>query len=79
MTQPHCEPTPDELLEEIARLDLRVEEQRRMGRADEAALLAAGCEDGQRKALIMLLALRDELVEELLERRKSLGWLLDRS
>lgn len=69
-------PSPDELIEQIALIDLRLDAQRRMGLADEAALLAPGCEGAQRKALTMLVALRDELVEELLERRQILGALL---
>lgn len=75
-------PLPDDIFAEIARIDLRVDAQRQLTEKTEFELFCKPQElspepsDGSRKNLILSIALRDELIEELLARRHLLSQLL---
>lgn len=75
MTSTAAQPTPDELFEQIARIDLKVDCQRQLSERAEASLIDESIPPEERKHAIMAIALRDELIEELLERRRLL-WLM---
>lgn len=84
MTDFHANSTPgpgfnldlDEIVTEIVRIDVGVEQQRGLSDRDEALLFSGRCEGATRKGTIIAIALRDELIEEMLSRRALLVRLL---
>jgi hypothetical protein len=57
----------------IAQLDWRIEEQRHLNDLSERELFISGAEAERRKSILATIALRDELIEELLARRALLA------
>lgn len=68
----------DMVVAEIARIDVRVEQQRGANERAERRLFAGGCEGEARQSCVASIALRDELIDELLDRRSLLLALMAR-
>lgn len=66
----------DQLIEEIASIDVSVDQQRSLNDRTESRLFSGRFEGEQRKSAILSIALRDELIDELLARRSLLIRLL---
>lgn len=73
MTQPIESMDSQERLALIVQLDWRIEEQRQLNEIAERELFVGGAEAERRKSLMANIALRDELIEELLARRALLA------
>jgi hypothetical protein len=68
----------DSAMAEIVRIDMRVERHRAFCESAEAELFSpsADCKPERRKALIFAIALRDEMIEELMEKRARASQIL---
>ena len=62
----------DQVVAEIARIDIAVEQHRGLNERTERELFTGLCEGESRKTSIISIALRDELIDELLTRRSIL-------
>lgn len=58
-------PSADDLFAEVARLDLKIDAQRQFSERSEASLAAGSLSDAERSAAILLIALRDDFIEEM--------------
>lgn len=76
-TPPHpATPSLDHLVEEISKIDVAVDQHRSLTEHAESRLFSGRCEGEARKSTILSIALRDELIDELLARRSLLIRLL---
>jgi hypothetical protein len=69
-------PSLDQLVEEISRIDVMVDQQRALNDHTESKLFSGSCEGEKRKSAVLSIALRDELIDEMLTRRSLLIRLL---
>lgn len=58
-------PSADDLFAEVARLDLKIDAQRQFNEAAEASLAGGALDDSDRSRSILLIALRDDFIEEM--------------
>lgn len=65
-------PTLDAIVEEIARIDASVDQHRSINDSVERQLFGFSCEGEARKSATLSIAMRDELIEEMLLRRTLL-------